>query len=94
LSRGDRPKSKEEDMSTPTAEQVQQRVRQALEEFGADPSRIEPDAELAALDVDSLDLVELTQIVEEEYGLKLDREDFEDVVTVRQAVDLVVSKLP
>jgi acyl carrier protein len=80
-------------MSTPTAEQVQQRVCQALEEFGADPAQIEPDAELAALDVDSLDLVELTQIVEEEYGLKLDREDFEDVVTVRNAVDLVVAKL-
>lgn len=80
-------------MATPTAEQVEQRVCLALEEFGADPSQIAPDAELAALDVDSLDLVELAQIVEEEYGVKLDREDFDGVATVRHAVALVVSKL-
>jgi len=80
-------------MSTPTAEQVERRVQEALEEFGADPSLIAPDAELQALDIDSLDLVELTQIVEEEYGLRLEREELGDVVTVRDAVDLVLSKL-
>ena len=41
----------------------------ALEEFGAEPDQIGPDAEFEALDVDSLDLVELAQIVEDEYGV-------------------------
>ena len=43
--------------------------------------------------MDSLDIVELAQIVEDEYGVKLGAEDLENVKTVRQAVDLVMSKL-
>ena len=43
--------------------------------------------------MDSLDLVELAQIVEDDYGVQLKGEDMEGVKTVRQAVDLVVSKL-
>ena len=45
------------------------------------------------MDVDSLDLVELAQIVEDDYGVQLKGEDMEGVKTVRQAVDLVMSKL-
>ena len=66
---------------------------QALEEFGADPGQISADAEFEALDVDSLDLVELAQIVEDEYGVQLKGEDMEGIKTVRQSVDLVMSKL-
>ena len=51
------------------------------------------DATFESLDIDSLDLVELAQIVEDEYGVQLKGEDMENVKTVRQAVDLVVSKL-
>ncbi|MBD0283007.1 MAG: acyl carrier protein [Thermoleophilaceae bacterium] len=80
--------------TTATREQIEQRVFEALEEFGAEPEEIGPDAEFEALDVDSLDLVELAQIVEDEYGVQLKGEDMEGVRTVRQAVDLVVSKLP
>ena len=59
------------------------------------PSRtqISADAEFEALDIDSLDLVELAQIVEDEYGVQLKGEDMEGIKTVRQAVDLVASKL-
>ena len=79
--------------TTVTREQLEQRVFQALEEFGAEPDQIEADAEFAALEVDSLDLVELAQIVEDEYGVKLTTEDMEGMKTVRQAVDLVLSRL-
>jgi acyl carrier protein len=79
--------------TTATREQIEQRVFQALEEFGAEPDQISPDAEFESLDVDSLDLVELAQIVEDEYGVQLKGEDMEGVKTVRQAVDLVASKL-
>ena len=62
-------------------------------EFGAESDQIGPDAEFEALDVDSLDLVELAQIVEDDYGVQLKGEDMEGITTVRQAVDLVMSKL-
>jgi acyl carrier protein len=79
--------------TTVTREEIEQRVFQALEEFGAEPGQIGPDAEFEALDVDSLDLVELAQIVEDEYGVQLKGEDMEGIKTVRQAVDLVMTKL-
>ena len=79
--------------TTVTREEIESRVFQALEEFGAEPDQINADAEFEAMDVDSLDLVELAQIVEDEYGVQLKGEDMEGVKTVRQAVDLVMSKL-
>ena len=74
--------------ATATREEIEGRVFSALEEFGAEPDQINPDATF-----DSLDLVELAQIVEDEYGVQLKGEDMEGVKTVRQAVDLVMSKL-
>jgi acyl carrier protein len=79
--------------TTVTREEIEQRVFKALEEFGAEPDQISTDAEFEAMDVDSLDLVELAQIVEDEYGVQLKGEDMEGVKTVRQSVDLVMSKL-
>ena len=79
--------------ATATREEIEQRVFQALEEFGAEPDQINADAEFEAMDVDSLDLVELAQIVEDDYGVQLKGEDMEGITTVRQSVDLVMSKL-
>ncbi len=79
--------------TTVTREEIEQRVFQALEEFGAEPDQINADAEFEGMDVDSLDLVELAQIVEDEYGVQLKGEDMEGIKTVRQSVDLVMSKL-
>jgi acyl carrier protein len=77
---------------TVTKEQIEERVTKALEEFGAEPSEINRDAEFEALDVDSLDLVELAQIVEDDYGVQLKGEDMEGLKTVGQAVDLVAER--
>jgi acyl carrier protein len=77
---------------TVSKEQIEERVTKALEEFGADPSEINRDAEFEQLDVDSLDLVELAQIVEDEYGVQLKGEDMEGLKTVGQAIDLVAEK--
>jgi acyl carrier protein len=79
--------------TTVTREEIETRVFKALEEFGAEPDQITADAEFETMDVDSLDLVELAQIVEDEYGVQLKGEDMEGIKTVRQAVDLVMSKL-
>ncbi len=44
------------------------------------------------LDIDSLDLVELAQIVEDEYGMVLKGEDMKELKTVGDAIDLIVSR--
>ena len=81
-------------MSTTTAskEQIEARVREALIEFGAEPDQISRDAEFEALDVDSLDLVEMAQIVEDDYGVEIKGEDMEGLKTVGQAVDLIAER--
>jgi acyl carrier protein len=79
--------------TTVTKQQIEERVIQALVEFGAEPGRVSREAELEPLDIDSLDLVELAQIVEDEYGVRLTGEDMEDVKTVGDAIDLVASRL-
>ena len=78
--------------ATATREEIEGRVFKALEEFGAEPDQIGPDAEFEAMDVDSLDLVELAQIVEDDYGVQLKGEDMEGLKTVGQAVDLVAER--
>ena len=81
-------------MSTTTTskEQIEARVREALIEFGAEPDQISRDAEFEALDVDSLDLVEMAQIVEDDYGVEIKGEDMEGLKTVGQAVDLIAER--
>jgi acyl carrier protein len=64
----------------------------ALESFGADRDQIKRDATWESLDVDSLDLVELAQIVEEEYGVKMKEEDMKELKTVGDAVDFVAER--
>jgi acyl carrier protein len=79
-------------MATVTPEQVEGRVVEALASFGPDASQITRDASFEELDIDSLDLVELAQIVEDEYGVVLKGEDMKELKTVGDAVDLIVSR--
>ena len=79
--------------TTVTREQIEQRVFQALEEFGAEPDQINPDAEFESMDVDSLDLVELAQIVEDEYGIEVQDSDLDKVETIGDVVELVSQRL-
>jgi len=79
-------------MPTATKDDVAKRVEDALVEFGADREAIEPEARFEALDVDSLDLVELAQIAEDDYGVLITSEDLKKIETVGQAVDLIVER--
>ncbi|MGZ6928889.1 MAG: acyl carrier protein [Acidimicrobiia bacterium] len=79
-------------MSTTTPEQIQSRVVEALASFGPDQSQITRDATFEALEIDSLDLVELAQIVEDEYGVVLKGEDMKELKTVGDAIDLIASR--
>ena len=78
--------------ATVSKEQIAERVTEALVELGADREAIRPEAEFEALELDSLDLVELAQIVEEEWGVEITAKDMEGMRTVGQAVDLVAAK--
>jgi acyl carrier protein len=79
-------------MSTVTTEQIEARVVEALASFGPDASQINREATFEELDIDSLDLVELAQIVEDEWGVVLKGEDMKELKTVGDAVDLIASR--
>jgi acyl carrier protein len=76
-----------------TQEQVEAVVVESLETFGADPSLITPEATFEALDIDSLDLAELSQIIHEHFGVELKGSDVAEVKTVKDAVELIASRL-
>jgi len=73
-------------------EQIEKRMTDALESFGAEREQIKREATWEELDIDSLDLVELAQIVEDEYGVKMKEEDMKEMKTVGDAVDFVAER--
>ena len=79
-------------MAAVTTEQVETRVVEALASFGPDPDQITREATFEELEIDSLDLVELAQIVEDEYGVVLKGEDMKELKTVGDAIDMIASR--
>ena len=71
---------------------VEKTIYDGLVELGTERGQLSREASLEDLDIDSLDLVELAQIVEDEYGVELRGDDVKDVKTVGEVIDLVVSK--
>ena len=78
---------------TQSKEQIEQRVIDALVEFGEERENLTRDARLEDLDVDSLDLVELAQVVEDEYGIEVADSDLEQVKTVGDVIDLITARM-
>jgi acyl carrier protein len=74
-------------------EEALERVRGILvEQLGVDEEQVTEEASFQAdLDADSLDLVELIMELEDQFGLKISDEDAQQIATVGQAVDYVVS---
>ena len=79
-------------MAEPSIDQIEKVITDSLVTFGADPDAISRDAELDALDVDSLDLAELSQIIEENFGVELSSNDVSEIHTVGDAIDIVVER--
>ena len=75
-----------------STENVEKTIYDGLVELGTERDALSREATLEDLDVDSLDLVELAQIVEDEYGVELKGDDVKDVKTVGEVIDLVVAK--
>jgi acyl carrier protein len=76
------------------AASIEARMIQAIIELGCEDEDIDRDSTLESLDIDSLDLVELGQILRKEFGLDLSPESFiEGIVTVGDALDVVLGYL-
>ncbi len=76
-----------------TEERIEEVVRESLETFGAEPEHITAQATFEALDIDSLDLAELSQIIHEEFGVELKGSDVAEIQTVQDAVKLIASRV-
>jgi acyl carrier protein len=74
-----------------TSEAVEKVIFDGLEEIGAE-GEITREATFEQLDVDSLDVVELAQIIEDEFGVELNGDAVKDVRTVGDVIDLVVAR--
>ena len=75
-----------------SADNVEKTIYDGLVELGTERGELSREATLEDLDIDSLDLVELAQIVEDTYGVELRGDDVKDVKTVGEVIDLVVAK--
>lgn len=65
-----------------------------IDEFEVDEDDICPDANLKeTLELDSLDYVDLVVSVESNFNVKLDSEDFSEIVTLQNFYDLIEKKL-
>jgi acyl carrier protein len=79
--------------TTITEDQIETLVVESLQTFGASPEDITREARFEALDIDSLDLAELSQIVHESYGVELKGSDVAEVKTVDDAIKLIAERL-
>jgi acyl carrier protein len=78
-------------MTAVNRDQVLELVTQVLvDEIGVEPELISEDATLESMDVDSLDLVEVAQVVEEKWGFRIRAENAKGVDTLGDAVDMIV----
>lgn len=51
-----------------------------------------PGATLEELDVDSLDLAEFAQVIEEELGVRLEAKDMKDLKVVQDVIDVIAAR--
>jgi acyl carrier protein len=84
------PRRKECKMATDaTSQTVLEVITDELVRLGAERDDVSADAKLTDIDVDSLDLAELAQIIEERYGIKLTGADVTGVRTVGDVIALI-----
>jgi acyl carrier protein len=76
------------------AEHVRSEIVQELSDItGLEATSLTPEATLQELDIDSLDMVEFKQIVEDRYDVVLERDDFTGVVTIGNALDVILPRI-
>lgn len=76
-----------------TSQELYGQVRAILiDTLGAAPADVTPDATYGALGLDSLDVVELVLIVEEQLAIRVDDEELQSIRTLQQLADLLAAK--
>jgi acyl carrier protein len=55
-----------------TVDRIEERVLEILAELGPERDELTPEASLEELEIDSLDLVEMAQVIEEEFEIEID----------------------
>ncbi|HEX8074695.1 MAG TPA: acyl carrier protein [Thermoleophilaceae bacterium] len=78
---------------TVSPEVIEEKLTDALAAMGPERHEITRDARLTDLEIDSLDLVELLQVAEEEFGVEINPDDAKDVSTVGDALDLITARV-
>ena len=74
-------------------EAVLEAIREHLGGRGLDKQKVVPDADLLKdLDLDSLDTMELTLALEQQFGIEIPDQELEGLTTVADAVSLVERK--
>ena len=78
--------------TTVTPEAVEAVIFEALKGFGVEEDLLTRDAEITALDIDSLDLAELAQVLDDELGVEIKGDDVKGIKVVSDLIDRVVAK--
>jgi acyl carrier protein len=79
-----------EETAQASREQVMQRIGEALVEFGVESDQLRPEASLEELEIDSLDLFELGQILHQDFGIEVEPQDFDEVETLGDAQEAML----
>jgi acyl carrier protein len=72
-----------------TREVIEARIERALAAFDVDTSKLEPEAVMEDLDIDSLDIVELSQILHDDFDIDIKPQDFQGSTTYGDALAVV-----
>lgn len=72
---------------------IETTIFKALEQLDADPDSISRTAGFEDLDIDSLDLAELQQIIDEEFGVTIKGADMQTLKTVGDVIDFVAARV-
>lgn len=73
-----------------TSEEVLNKIKEIVPKFGVNPDDVKDESTLEDLDMDSLDVVEIMQAIEDDMGIRVPDEDLEDLTTIGDAVAAVV----
>lgn len=73
-----------------TPDEVLNKIKEIVPKFGVNPDDVKNESTLEDLDMDSLDVVEIMQAIEDDLGIRVPDEDLEELTTIGDAVDAVV----
>lgn len=73
-----------------TQEAVLEKIQEIVPKFGVEPGDVTLEATLEDLDMDSLDVVEIMQAMEDDFGVRVPDEDLEGLATMGDAINAVV----